>query len=70
MTEQIVKCCGNPSKYLIKFKIGSKFYVCENCASEGVWSRAIKEKTTIDNSSNKHFPQELEESMIQGADTC
>jgi len=58
---KILPCCVNPPIFLIEYILGSKFYVCNSCIKSCCWSRGIKEKTTINNSSNKHISQKLEE---------
>jgi len=47
MNNQILKCCINVSKYLVSYKIGSKFYVCESCLTLDYWSRGIESKETL-----------------------
>lgn len=45
--EKVLSCCGNTSSFLITYKIGTKFYVCDSCISIDYWSRGIKEKAII-----------------------
>ncbi len=47
MTEQILKCCNNNSKYLVTYRIGSKFFVCESCINLDHWSRGIESKEAL-----------------------
>ena len=49
MNNQILRCCPNTSKYLVSYKIGSKFYVCKNCIHLEHWFRGIESKKEIDN---------------------
>jgi len=44
LTEQILRCCKNNASFLITYKVGSKFLVCESCLEIDYWSRGIKEK--------------------------
>ncbi len=47
ITEKILSCCGNTPSFLITYKIGTKFYVCDSCINIDYWSRGIKEKAII-----------------------
>jgi len=48
MSELIPSCSPkhNP-KFLISYSIGSKFYVCKNCANLEHWSRGIEKKEVL-----------------------
>jgi len=56
MTEQILKCCNNHSKFLVSYIIGSKFYVCKNCINLEHWARGIQSKEEIDLKTRKKNP--------------
>ncbi len=47
ITDKILTCCSNQPSFLVTYKIGSKFYVCDSCISIDYWSRGIKEKAII-----------------------
>lgn len=47
MSEQIRTCGHHDPSFLIKYKIGSKYYVCESCSKLDRWNRGIKEKIQI-----------------------
>lgn len=47
MDNQIYKCCRNKPCYLIRYKIGTVYQVCEACFTKESWSRGIIEKIPI-----------------------
>lgn len=47
MNSVILQCCENNPKFLITYKIGSKFYVCNSCIRSGCWSRGVQEKIPV-----------------------
>jgi len=64
MNNQIPKCCINVSKYLVLYKIGSKFYVCSSCLLLKHWSRGIKEKKPISEIDGQGRPHSISEQEI------
>ena len=49
MNDQILRCCKNTPKYLITYKVGSQFLVCDDCIKIPYWSRGIEDKKLITN---------------------
>ena len=47
MNEQILRCCDNSPNFLIRYRIGSKFYVCTDCLSKEIWNRGIETKEIL-----------------------
>jgi len=47
MNDQIFSCCKNTPSFLITYKVGSKFYVCNSCIQMECWSRGIQEKLEL-----------------------
>ena len=43
----ILRCCNNKPKYLVSYKVGSQFYVCESCLTLDYWSRGIESKEVL-----------------------
>ncbi len=43
----ILRCCKNKPAFVVAYKIGSKFYVCESCLTLDHWSRGIESKEAL-----------------------
>lgn len=44
---QILQCCSNHPSFLINYKIGSRYFVCDSCIKLDSWSNGITEKIPI-----------------------
>jgi len=47
MESKILKCCGNKSKFLIHYEAATRYFVCEGCFLEKIWSSGIKSKQEV-----------------------
>ena len=47
MVELILRCCNGIPKFLVEYKIGSKYKVCNSCIVLNFWSRGIKKREEI-----------------------
>lgn len=48
LNENIIpNCCNDKPKYIVSYKVGSHFFVCESCIMLDHWSRGIKSKEEL-----------------------
>ena len=64
MNNQIRPCGHHNPSFLITYKIGSKYHVCDPCSKLDSWSRGIKEKIQISEIDGQERPQSISEQEL------
>lgn len=64
MTKHALRCCQNTSSFLITYRIGSKFYVCNSCLSKKIWSSGIQEKKPVTEIDGQGRPSSISEQEL------
>jgi len=64
MNNQTLHCCQNNPIFLITYRIGSKFYVCNHCLSKKIWNRAIQKKKPVTKINGQGRPHSISEQEL------